>query len=42
MFCFYLSGEVPQDIVLNEKDQVNIIICWRSEKAVLHLLLGSR
>ena len=39
---FYFSGEVPQQIILNERDQVNVINHCVSEKAFPHLLLGSR
>ena len=39
---FHFSGEVPQEIVLNENDQVNIINRCCSEKPVRHSLLGSR
>lgn len=36
----YFSGEVPQVIVLNEQDQVNVINRCCAEKAVAHLFLG--
>ena len=38
----YFSGEVPQEIVLNEQDQVNVIKRCCAEKAIAHLLLGLR
>ena len=41
-YNFHFSGEVPQEIVLNGKDQVNIINHCCTEKAVRHSRLQAQ